>query len=75
MSFVQAAALHNICIYNVRASNIFAYTMLGLLGSSALGVGYLYVTKSINQNKQNVQGAQGAQGGKRSTCKRRSLRA
>ena len=83
MSFTQAAALQNIS-QNKGATNIWGYTMIGLLGSFALVGGYLYVTTSPKQNKQNAQGAQGAQGtqgaqvtqgGKRYTRKRRSLRA
>jgi len=71
MSLTQAAALQNIS-QNKGASNVWGYTMLGLLGSFVLVGGYAYVTKSTNQNTQNTQGAQveqGAQGGKRSTRK------
>ena len=77
MSLTQAAALQNIS-QNKGATNIWGYTMIGLLGSFALVGGYAYVTKSTNQNKQNAQGAQVtqvSQGGKRHTRKRRSLRA
>lgn len=79
MSLTQAAALQNIS-QNKGATNIWGYTMIGLLGSFALVGGYAYVTKSTNQNKQNAQGAQVtqvtqvSQGGKRHTRKRRSLR-
>uniref|UniRef100_A0A6C0IIN1 Uncharacterized protein n=1 Tax=viral metagenome TaxID=1070528 RepID=A0A6C0IIN1_9ZZZZ len=72
MSLTQAAALQNIS-QNKGATNIFGYTMLGLLGSFALVGGYAYVTKSTNQHvegAQVAQGAQGAQGGKRRTRKR-----
>jgi len=80
MSLTQAAALQNIS-QNKGATNIWGYTMIGLLGSFALAGGYAYVTKSTNQNKQNAQGAQVThvtqvtQGGKRHTRKRGSLRA
>ena len=76
MSLTQAAALQNIS-QNKGATNIWGYTMIGLLGSFALAGGYAYVTKSTNQNKQNTQGAQVTQvtqGGKRHTRKHRSLR-
>ena len=79
MSLTQAAALQNIS-QNKGATDIWGYTMLGLLGSFALVGGYLYVTTSPKQNKQNAQGAQVtqvtqvSQGGKRHTRKRRSLR-
>ena len=74
MSLTQSAALQNIS-QNKGATNIFGYTMLGLLGSFALVGGYAYATKSTNQHVEGAQVAQGAQGGKRrtrkrSTCKR-----
>jgi hypothetical protein len=73
MSLTQAAALQNIS-QNKGATNIWGYTMIGLLGSFALAGGYAYVTKSTNQNKQNTQVTQVTQGGKRHTRKRRSFR-
>ena len=79
MSLTQAAALQNIS-QNKGATDIWGYTMIGLLGSFALVGGYAYVTTSPKQNKQNAQGAQVtqvtqvSQGGKRHTRKRRSFR-
>ena len=73
MSLTQAAALQNIS-QNKGATDIWGYTMIGLLGSFALVGGYLYVTTSPKQNTQGAQVTQVTQGGKRHTRKRRSLR-
>lgn len=71
MSLTQAAALHNIS-QNKGASNVWGYTMIGILGSFALAGGYGYITKSTNKNTQNTQNTQVSQGGKRHTRKHRS---